>query len=347
MAKKDVPALSEQLSVERRRVDFDSYDISIQQLNSMVAKRQIDVAPAYQRQFRWDAERQSQFVESIFLGIPTPSLFMATNANGTWEVVDGVQRLNTIVHYAGNAEAKTALSHSTALSLAGLTKLTEMNGKNFSELPESVQLQFNLRPVKVTTLSDKSDLQVRFDLFERLNTGGVKLTDQEIRGCIFRGQFNDFLEDLAKDAEFNRVVLFKESMRTDGTREEFVLRFFAYFHNYKRFDHSVVGFLNDFMAESTRKFSYKENAKLFHVTFKALAKQFPQGIRRRSRVTPANLFEGVSVGAAIAISKKGRLKAGASKWVDSEEMRRFTTGATNSRTMVANRIGYAAQMFGS
>lgn len=82
--------LATQLADQRRKVDFDSYDITVQQLLKMVEDGAIDIAPVYQRQYRWDPLRQCKFIESIFLGIPIPSLFMATNADGTWELVDGV-----------------------------------------------------------------------------------------------------------------------------------------------------------------------------------------------------------------------------------------------------------------
>ena len=150
--------LVEQLTEERRRVDFDSYDITVQQLLSMVGKNQIDVAPTYQRRFRWDPLRQSQLVESIFLGIPVPNLFMATNADGTWEVVDGVQRLNTIVHFAGDEGVRKVLGISESLRINNLQKLSAMNDLVFDDLPQSLQTQFLLRPIKITTLSDKSDL---------------------------------------------------------------------------------------------------------------------------------------------------------------------------------------------
>jgi Protein of unknown function DUF262 len=92
-SKTRAPDLAEQLQQHRRTVDFDTFDIIIQQLLSMVQTKAIDIAPVYQRQFRWGPARSSQLIESFFLGIPVPSLFMATNKDGTWELVDGVQRL--------------------------------------------------------------------------------------------------------------------------------------------------------------------------------------------------------------------------------------------------------------
>jgi hypothetical protein len=136
-----------------------------------------------------------------------------------------------------------------------LEKLSAFN-HTFDELPQSVQLQFKLRPIKVTTLSDKSDSVVRFDLFERLNTGGIALTHQEIRACIFRGPFNELLERLGKDTNFCKVVRLPTARNRDGTREEFVLRFFAFLDSYKQFEHSVVGFLNTYMKFSSVAFDY-------------------------------------------------------------------------------------------
>lgn len=87
----DQIAIEMQLKEQRRTVDFDTFDIQLQQIISNLATKQIWIAPAYQRKFRWDPVRCSQFIESLLLGIPVPSLFMATNADNTWEVVDGVQ----------------------------------------------------------------------------------------------------------------------------------------------------------------------------------------------------------------------------------------------------------------
>ncbi len=344
--KKTVTTLSDELDTERRRVDFDSYDISVQQLCSMVSSRQIDVAPSYQRRFRWDLARQSELVESVFLGIPVPNLFMAANRDATWEVVDGVQRLSTIVHFCGDESTRRRLGLSTALCLEELKKLALFNGHRYETLPPSIQLQFSTRPVKVVALSDKSDLKVRFDLFERLNTGGVKLSDQEIRGCIYRGRFNDYLEKVAKYDEFEAVVRLRDSMEKDGTREEYALRFFAYLHKYQEFEHSVVDFLTDYMAEAAKSFDYEENDAIFRKTFKELARLFPDGIHRRQRTTPVNLFEAVSVGAALVLRDRDKLKGGDLTWVDSVELRAMTTGATNNRPMVTGRIHLARRHLG-
>jgi hypothetical protein len=341
-------AVLEQLDQQRRRVDFDTYDILVQQLIAMVESGAIDVAPAYQRQFRWDHRKRSHLVESVFLGVPVPSLFMATNKDGTWELVDGVQRLSTLIQFAGTESARQRLGLLEPLMLDDLEKLSGLNGSKFADLPESLKLQFSLRPIKVITLSDKSDLVVRFDLFERLNTGGVALTDQEIRACIYRGPFNEFLERLARLPGFHTVVRLTQRQEKDGTREECALRFFAFRHRYQDFVHSVVAFLNAYTKEASTSFDFQTNEKDFRDTFNQLAKALPNGIVRREgrNITPINLYEAVSVGASLALAQKPTLsKKGIAAWLDSAELRRLTTGATNNRSTVAGRIEYCRDRF--
>ncbi|KAB2846983.1 MAG: DUF262 domain-containing protein [Ignavibacterium sp.] len=334
-----------QLNDQKRKVDFNTYDISVKELISMVSEKIIDIAPEYQRQFRWKPDRQSLLVESIFLGIPIPSLFMATNRDGSWELIDGVQRISSIIHYAGDVNSLKIINTNDHLVLEGLNKLSQFNDKKFSNLPKSIQLDFLLKPIKVTTLSDKSDLDVRFDLFERLNTGGVRLTDQEIRSCIYRGRFNDFLKELAKNKHFKSAVKLPKPNETDGTREEFVLRFFAFYYDYKKFDHSVVDFLNSYMSKASKNFDYSLNEELFISVFEKLA-LIPNGITRKRKTTPTNLFEAVAVGAALAYKKNSDIKLkSVNNWIASTELTALTTGATNSRVKVKGRIEYCRDRF--
>ena len=171
--------ISVQLSEQKRKVDFKTYDISVKELISMVNDGIVNVSPNYQRKFRWDDQRQSKLIESIFLGIPVPSLYMATNSDATWEVIDGLQRISTIIRFAADldSEARKIIGKLDYLKLTELDKLSMMNGMTMSDMVPTLRLDFLLKPLKIVTLSDKSDAQVRFDLFERLNTGGIKLSD--------------------------------------------------------------------------------------------------------------------------------------------------------------------------
>jgi hypothetical protein len=340
-----MPDLLTELNDQRRKVDFDTFDITVKELLSMVVDELIDIAPEYQRQFRWSDERQSTFIESVFLGIPVPSLFMAANSDASWELIDGVQRLSTLAHFVAEPRHLEVIGRPDALRLTGLQKLETFNDMAFSDFPGTVRTQFLLKPLKITTISDKSDLNVRFDLFERLNTGGVTLTSQEIRACLYRGQFSEFLRELAMNKAFRTVVRLKRSDEHNAMREDFVLRFFAYLHDYTKFDHIVTDFLNDYMEKSSKTFDYSHNRGIFEDTFARLAKLFPQGLKRGS-LTPANLFEAVAVGAALALKKTGHLQtSGVAKWVSSDALRQLTSGGTNTNKMVRGRIEFCRDKF--
>jgi len=330
------------------KVDFNSYDLSIKELISMVSDSLIDIAPEYQRQFRWDTERQSSLIESLFLGIPVPAIFMATNADGTWELIDGVQRVSTILCFAGSEEERKKINSKNAspLKLTGLKKLELFNGNSYLDLPIDIQTKFKLTSLKVTTLSDKSDKNVRFDLFERLNRGGVSLSDQEIRSCVYRGGFNDFIKELANDSNFKKCVHLSERQETDGTRQELVLRFFAYLYDLDSFSHSVRDFLNNYMEKADKKFNYSKNEKIFTYVFAVLNKNLPNGISKGRKNTPLNLYEAVSVGAALAYINQGRINmTGISEWLTDKELLKNISGATNSKPRVLGRIEFCRKKF--
>jgi hypothetical protein len=207
MSRTDATAQRAELQSQRRKVDFDSYDITVDELVRRVSRGRIEIAPSYQRQFRWGADRQSRLIESLMLGIPVPPLFMATNVaedEGTsWEVVDGLQRLLSLTNFLGDAETRqVARLEGRPLRLTGLEILTALDGCTARELPADLREGLLDRPVKVIVLNDKSDLQVRFDLFERLNTGGVRLTDHEVREAVYAGEFVDLLTELAASDNF-------------------------------------------------------------------------------------------------------------------------------------------------
>ena len=340
-----------QLGEQRRKVDFDTYDVTVDELIRRVQSKRINVAPVYQRQFRWDPTRQSRLIESVLLGIPVPPLFMATNSArnepGSWEVVDGLQRLLTLVNFLGDTDTHIQVGLTKQpLQLCEMDKLTSFNGCSCAELPTDIRTMLEDRPFKVIVLNDKSDLQVRFDLFERLNTGGISLSAQEIRECVFRGSFIDLLGELSSTKSFSTLVVLPKSKEKDGTKEEYVLRFFAYLETYRDFVHSVEGFLNNFVKTAHYDPQIETRRVIFTRTFSFLEKCFPNGLKTRKGQTPVNLFEAVSVGAALALAENQELQVPESQdWYRSPELQRLTTGATNSRNRVTGRIEYCRDLF--
>lgn len=345
-----MPDISVQLSDQKRLVDFKTFDFSVKELISMVSEGIVDISPDYQRKFRWDDERQSMLIESIFLGIPVPSLFMATNSDFSWEVIDGLQRISTLIRFVSplDSPARRKIMKDDFLRLKGLEKLSEMNGKTIEDLPYSLKLDFLLKPIKVITLSDKSEPQVRFDLFQRLNTGGITLTDQEIRNCVYKGGFNNFIKRLSKDARLHDLTKKPKGASNDGTYEELVLRFFAYLYKRDLFVHNVKDFLNSFMKWGSMNYDEREYEKIFNQVFDELSR-LEHGIVKAIGInkTSTVLWEAVTVGAAEALMNGvGHLNLeGFYEWVADDDFNKLVTGATNSRPMIERRIEFTRNKF--
>src|SRR3954447_21565201 len=137
----EVADLQEQLSLQRQKVDVDHFDITVRELVRMAAENELHTAPVYQRKFRWDEVKESRLIESLLLNFPIPSIFVAANPDGTWEVVDGLQRISTLVHFAGDDPALLKrVGKADPLTLSELRDLTSFNDYRFEDLPAAVQL---------------------------------------------------------------------------------------------------------------------------------------------------------------------------------------------------------------
>jgi len=304
-------------------------------------------APEYQRKFRWGQKDESRFIESLFLGLPVPSVFVATNKDGTWEIVDGLQRISTLAHFATESkELLTELSKGEPLRLTDLEKLTTFNDLTLQELPTPIRLQFFKRALRVTALSDKSDPEVRFDTFERLNRGGVALTAQEVRSCIFRGPFNDLLHELADSANFRSLVKLQDAQQDDGTREELALKFFAYLDWADKYDGQVTLFLNQYMKAYASTFDVAAGRKLFMDVTKRLRGMIPEGpfLRSAYYLTPQNQFEAVMVALGKILRAKKKTKKPPKGWRDDEIHVQYSTKGTKPRPAVQGRIGRAVEL---
>jgi hypothetical protein len=341
-------ALDEQLAKFRRAVDADRFDVTVRELVRMGTTGELHRAPVYQRKFRWDEDRESTLIESIFLGLPVPSIFVATNKDGVWELVDGLQRISTLLHYvADDPQALKEIGKEASLRLRGMEKLKLFNGKTFAELPTSLQLHFYKRGLSVTALSDKSDLDVRFDVFERLNRGGIALTAQEVRACIYQGPFNKLIRELATSPDFETLIKLKRKQFHDGTKEEVVLKFFAYFHDRDNFKGEVTNFLTDYMKRCHEKPTSFDRAKgkaLFLKVTAALAEGIGGPVLRTGTyVTPINQLEALLVGGADVIRSKGQIRVPKGKaWLDDQQLVAASTKGTNTPSALRERIDRAA-----
>lgn len=325
------------------------HDFSVRELVRMLVDSELNIAPAYQRKYRWKPEGASIFIESILLGLPIPPIFVATDTGYQWEVVDGVQRLSSLLLFcAPDPESLNLIDRDNYLKLEGLQKLTQLNALKFSDFPRQIQLYFNRQPLKVISLTDKSDPSVRFDLFERLNAGAISLSPQEVRACIYRGEFNSFLERLAGIPQFESLLKLDAAADKDGTAEEEVLKYFAYKNVPEKFSGRVKEFLNNYMESANSQFDYEHEEDIFRkaVSFLYEATEGQAFLRRGTSTTPTVQFEACLVGAAKIIERGSVPSISDADWIDDPDLKQFSRGGSHTRPLLASRIDRAIRLFG-
>jgi hypothetical protein len=345
----DLTDLEAQLTLERKKVDVSSHDFSVRELVRMLSDGELSITPEYQRKYRWKPEVASTFIESIFLGLPIPPIFVATNEGFQWEVVDGLQRLSSLLYFVATDPATLEIvSRSSSLKLAELQKLTQLNGLTYQDLPSALQIYFGRQPLQVISLTDKSDANVRFDLFERLNAGAIALSPQEVRACIYRGKFNAFIEDKSTDEAFLSLLKLQESNKHDGTSVEQVLKFFAYKNHRAKFDGKVKSFLNNYMGDSVKAFDYEREGEIFDRAVSWLSEVTDGGpfLRPNNSITPLVQLEACLVAAGEIYGQGAVPVAPGTGWIEDTQLVGASTGGSNTRAKLDRRITRAKELFG-
>lgn len=347
MAINDLEELESQLADERRRVDVSSVTFSVRELVRMFEEGELRIAPSYQRKYRWSESVASTFIESIFLGLPVPPIFVATNEDFELEVVDGLQRISTLLMFlAERPEFLSTVNRSKPLRLQGLETLDQLNGLTHAELPSSLQRYFGRQPLQVISLTDKSDRAVRFDLFERLNAGAIALSAQEVRAAVYRGNFNDLLEELSVYPSFKALLKLQEVNKHDGTAAEQVLKYFAYKNHREHFRGSVTKFLNSYAELANDVFDYRTEREVFEKTFDFLH-DCTEGpfLRKTTRVTPLVEFEACGVAIGSLVEERIPVVEPPNGWIEDIELVKASTGGSNTRQMLARRVSRARALF--
>jgi hypothetical protein len=206
---------------------------------SRIAHNEIDLAPDFQRHAGiWNTVRKARLIESLMLRIPLPVFYVAADIDENWSVVDGLQRITTIDSYVNGRFA-----------LSNLEYLTQLNGLKFDQLPRPMQRRIRETELVVHVIEPGTPEEVMFNIFRRINTGGMRLNGQEIRHALHKGPARDYLKRLAGTNEF--LAATSRSVRPDRMADrECVLRFLAFritpWEQYKAND--LDGFLSDAMS---------------------------------------------------------------------------------------------------
>jgi uncharacterized protein with ParB-like and HNH nuclease domain len=250
------------------------YDPPVKSIVQEINNKELIVNPSFQRKSVWDNTRKSRLIESLLLNIPIPVCFFAEDKDGKKVVVDGQQRLRAIEEYK-----------SGGFTLSGLQVLDQLNGKKWVDLTPRQARIIDNRTIRCIVISEKSDPNIRFEVFERLNTGGVPLNDQELRNCVFRGAFNELLDELSRDKTWLRLVG-KNKPDERLRHHELILRFFAVRQGLNDYKPPLKKFLNDFMRDNREadKAKIMELKSAFQTTIASVDAAFGERAFRKVKI---------------------------------------------------------------
>ena len=228
-----------------RKISTQAYDKSVSDIVRMIEDDDINLNPEYQRNYIWDNKKASMLIESIILNVPIPVVYVSQEEDDSWTVIDGLQRLNSLKRFFDRD-----------FKLSGLEILSDLNKSDAKTLnPKALRILKN-GLLRIIVISHDSNEEIKYDVFMRLNRGSVKLNEQELRNCLYRGKFNEMLKELSENDQFLSLLKLTEPhirmmdcelilryialSRTWDINEEFILNYTGRMKN----------FLNEYMLEN-------------------------------------------------------------------------------------------------
>ena len=332
-----------EFSSEEAFSKITTYSISynIATLIDLIQHQELELEPEFQRNFVWDKRTASLFIDSLLIGFPTPNLFFGRNSSREdFIVIDGLQRLKTIYFFMTEQFSK-----GNNFKLVGLDGRS-WNGKGYKDLPINLQRRLS-RSIQNATIIDDIDFkpEIVHELFYRINTGGIPLTNQEIRNCVYTGSFNRVLHELNIYPAWRELLGSEPHIRLADI--ELILRIMALIEGYEEYRPPMSRFLSYFQLVH-RDEKMIEHAQLFENICDLLVSKLENDRFRSKGIIKRSLLETVFVALGVCI-KRGYntfdINTGVSKFSDIIEENSRLRSATTSAVVVRERINIAIDVF--
>lgn len=336
-------------SSEPFRASLTNYgaDYTIDSIQDRFAKNKLTI-PDFQRRYVWSIKDASRFIESLILGLPVPGVFLAQSGKDPLMVIDGQQRLVSIRYFYDEIFCQN--DKREVFKLKGVQQ--ELEGLTYSTLSEDDRATLDNSVIHATiikeTPGDDNYESSIYMVFERLNTGGLKLQPQEIRACVYPGEFNRVLGALTENPDWIKIYKKRNPRKKD---EELFLRFFAFYYA----DYNKKGlklFLNDFMSKNRNLKIFDEEAltNIFASTIRVIANGIGENAFRRGSSINAAIFDSVMYGIAKRIDAGGEINLNQVKeryeaLMNDPEFISSTTTDTSSTEAVKIRFQKAKEYF--
>ncbi len=350
--------ISDEIQKYRQEIKSERMDMSFGEIINMYKDKEIIISPEYQRAFRWDEQRQSDFIESILLGIPFPSIFVATNADGKWELIDGLQRVSTVLAFFNELKDENGKSYpKNGLKLVEGSLIKGLKGVTIDTLPLEYKLQIKRTPCRVEIILKESEFKMRYELFKRLNTGGEGLSRQEIRNCIFRGldsRYSNFVAELSNNKIFREIVNISTQNEEMMYYEELVLRYLTLKNQGTRYvQANIQDYMDNYLENQCKKFdesTVNVDRQLFENIMNILKGLKEKNIFKLGRryfttsmydAIMLSLSEDIANLSQIDISELGQKIA---ELKEREEFAKYVGSASSNPTSITNKVKIAKQV---
>lgn len=371
-------ALQEEIESGRQTIRAESYSMSIGEIVNLYRDEEMVIRPEFQRLFRWKNHQKSRLIESILLGIPLPSIFVMQRDSGKWEVIDGLQRLSTILEFMGELRDERTGTLQTPTPLIGTRYLPSLENVYYDQVFDLVgismtpgqRLALKRAKLDVKILLPESDETAKYELFDRLNAGGSSATRQEVRTAqlILRDPTMwEFLKTLFQNSDFKSTLSISDRLIDEGYDVELVCRFLALRNlngPLKRNPGNIDEFLSERIFEIAEDSQFdriqsgSEFAALFKILNESLGddcfRRFDSRTDRYRGAFSVAAFECITVGVAAHISLWLQVTKGGDELLHAKIRRmwdhpEFTNGSAgvSASSRIPRLIPFAIQYFAS
>lgn len=339
----DDEAVPFQYAISTKGIDYDVQGL---------VKRLVDgdiLIPRFQRGFVWSLKEASRFIESLLFGLPVPNIFLSEEPDTQrLLVVDGQQRLTTLRCFYEGLWPLTKRE----FAIKGTGEKGKYEGATYKSLSDADRRKLDNSTLRASVIKQdqpSEDNSSIYHVFERLNTGGVSLTPQEIRAAIYHGKFSDLINELNKNRQWREIYGSENRLMRD---QELILRFFAFYYNGKNYETPMKEFLNKFMARNRdlSKYSGDSLRALFTESIAIIYQAVGKRSFRPSRAINIAVFDAVMVGITRRLqtgtspSLEG-LRSRYSQLLANQEFLDITQHSTGHPTNVEKRLRIATETF--
>ena len=340
-----------QLEDTRNSLSTDRLDMSFGEIMSMYGRDEIIIDPEFQRLFRWDDYQKTRFMESILIGIPIPPIFVAEDENGKWEVVDGLQRISTVFSFFGILKT---LPRKNDWILGKGDLVPDLENLGAKDLPLKYQLNIKRASCRVEIIKWNSAFDMRYELFNRLNTGGSALTDQEIRNAIFRGvskEFNAFIRKCSENEDFIQLIQPTRRQLEQLYMDELILRFCSLVDIDGEISDNISQHMTKYMRYAVKNPNkIPQLEKLFYDVIEILKPIGKDVFRGSNSVFSTSLYDCVMIGISSNIEKFKKARtdeviAKIDELKQSDAFKKASGSASASKSRILKRIEVASEIF--